>query len=642
MSILVRRASDVRITEIDLSQVITSESSATACQIIVSNQGSTQKKRFTNAQDFLAEYGNPNARISFDGYTALDFFREGNQLWGMRVVNDDAKYSSIVFSDNTGVTRATAVSAGVSNPEMPSWSQITPVGQTPLFLVYPARGPGSYANSIAVAISSNNVGAPTNLAANSSITGGSLVAGTYEYQISAITSNGETLATAPVQIVISGVAVTNSVTLTWDPVPNAIGYRIYGRATTGFGLLSVVGSASFSFVDAGIEIPDADHQPIESANDLPTPSNTFIVQVFDLGQSDTYPIEQFECSLTEQTDDTGSQMEIEQRINPFSQYIRVKSNASALLTIPPLTPVSSTTMDGGDSGTAPTNFQIAAAWDTFRDTQRYDVNCLINAGRTTPTVQRAMDALAQSRGDAVALLDTPSTAQSAQSAIDYRNLTLNLNSSYSALFCPDVLESDNINGKTLYVPFSGWAAALCARTDRVANPAFSIAGLNRGLIDVLATRYSYDDGEATNLFKAQVNYTRSFIGQGTALWEQQTLQAKQSALSWLSVRRILNVIKVSCYKFLLYSLQEPNDDFTRRQIVGALTDYLSAVQNARGITAFSVISDATNNTPAMANSGTLKVTILVTPSIPIHEIQLDVVITKQGVNFEEIPVGNLG
>ena len=39
MSILVQRASDVRITETDLSQIITSASSSVGCIVMVSKQG---------------------------------------------------------------------------------------------------------------------------------------------------------------------------------------------------------------------------------------------------------------------------------------------------------------------------------------------------------------------------------------------------------------------------------------------------------------------------------------------------------------------------------------------------------------------------------------------------------------------------
>jgi phage tail sheath protein FI len=184
-------------------------------------------------------------------------------------------------------------------------------------------------------------------------------------------------------------------------------------------------------------------------------------------------------------------------------------------------------LTGGDSGTAPTNSDIElAVTNQFTERDNVDVDLLINGGYTNTAIQQAMETVARTRGTTVALLDVPTLSQgSPQDMIDWRNLTLNMNSSYAAAFGPDVLESDPYNGKSLYVPFSGWAAALCARTDRVAQPWFAIAGLNRGVINVLGIRKKtngqfYGDAERTALFKAQINYTRSFTGQGIALWEQ--------------------------------------------------------------------------------------------------------------------------
>ena len=254
-----------------------------------------------------------------------------------------------------------------------------------------------------------------------------------------------------------------------------------------------------------------------------------------------------------------------------------------------------------------------------------------------------MDSIAQQRATAIALLDIPSSVQSsAQSMIDYRNLTLNLNSSYSALFGPDVQESDPYNGKVLYVPFSGWAAALCARTDRVASPWWSIAGLNRGLINVLGIRYKFGDADRTSLFKAQINYTRNFVGAGIALWEQVTLQNKQSALSWINVRRLCNIIKKSVYTYLIYALEEPNDDFLRAQVIDAISQYLDVVQNNRGISQYLVVASNKNNPPSYVNAGILHISVFITPIIAVHEIQLDLIITKTGVQFNEINLASLG
>jgi hypothetical protein len=638
MTILVQRASDVRVQEIDLSQVITSASTAVACQVVVSNQGSPDPKFFTNAQDYLAEYGNPNAQISFDVYCGLDFFREGDQLWARRVVHADALYSGLLMYNESSVTHLLGTANGVSNPTAPDWSTLMP-SQTdvPIALFYPKRGQGSYANQLAISVTSNNLSAPTNLVGSSQATGGSMLAGTYQYQVSAISAAGETLASTPVVVNIVGSAVTNQVTLTWDPIDLADGYVVYGRTSTSslIGAMATIGKGTTTFVDTGAIPPDTTKKPITSPANLPPPDPRFTVSVFDLNTSVDNPVEQFVCTLTPYTDTSGIECELEERINPYSQYIQVTNNTLALLTVPEITTVAKTQMKGGDSGTAPTEFDVAAAYDIFSNKQLYQINTLINGGHATPTVQKAMDALAVKRWDTAAMLDVPSSKQTFQAAVNYRKLELNLNSSYSALFCPDVLEADTINGKQQYVPFSGWAAALCARTDRVANPSFSIAGLNRGLVDVLKTRYTYDDGQATELFKARVNYTRTFVGQGIALWEQQTLQAQESALQWLSVRRIVNVMKTAMYQFLLYSLQEPNDDFTGRQIVSACTQYLQSIKDARGISDFTVVSDSSNNTAAMFNSGVRRVTVIIIPVIPIHEIQLQMVISKQGVSFQE-------
>ncbi len=637
MTISANQGSKVIVQEINLSQVITSASTSVVAQVIVSNQGSTSPIQFTNAQDYLSEYGNPNAAISFDVYCGLDYFQEGSSLWGLRVVGAGALYAAVLMWTDGTNTYLEPVTAGVVDPTEPDWAAILPSGSgnEAIALFYPSSGQGGYGDNLALSITSTNIAAPTGLAVNSQATGGTLVPATYEYQISALGSNGETLATSPVQVVIAGTGTTYSNVLTWNNVPLAQGYKIYGRASAGLGYITTIGQGTLTFTDTGIITPNTQQLPITSPADLPTPNAIFSVNVFDTTQSSTFARENFNCSLEDNTDSSGYETELEQRINPFSQYIQVTSNVPALTTIPTIDSVALTQMAGGDSGAAPTSLDVAGAWATFANQQLYKINILLNSGHSSPDVQLAMDTLAQQRGDCVALLDVPSASQQFQEAINYRNLQLNLNSTYSAIFAPDVLEADTINGKQQYVPFSGWSAALCARTDRVANPSFSIAGLNRGIVDVLGTRYTYDQGEMDSLFQAQVNYTQTFVGQGTALWEQQTLSAQFSALSWLSVRRIINVIKVSLVQFLLYSLQEPNDDFLGRQIVSSCTDYLQTIQNARGISSFTVISDSSNNTAQDFNSGIRNVTVIIVPVIPVHIINLQVVVSKQGVSFAE-------
>lgn len=637
-----KQGSKVIVNEINLSQVIISTSSSVAAEVIVSTQGRTVPVQFTNGTDYLNEYGIPTAAISFDQYCALDYFREGSDLWGLRIAGAGALYSAVLMYSNTAGTQTSllGITAGVINPVEPDWAALTPVGgNTAIALFYPLRGPGSYGQTLSIGLTSTNISTPTGFAAASANTGGVLPAATYQYQISAVSVTGETLGSSPLVVVIAGVSVVNSVTLSWNAVNQAIAYNIYGRTSGGtFGFIAQVGAGTVSFLDTGAVTPDVTKQPVTSIANVVT-SPYFNVLVYNNAVSTSYAVENFSCTLTDNTDSSGMETELEQAINPFSSNVQVTSNVPAWIALPDITTVAATAMGGGASGSAPNSANIAGAWATFSNKQLYPINLLINSGHTSSTdasVGLAMDSLAQSRGDCVALLDVPSVSQQFQAAINYRNLVLNLNSTYSALFGPDVLEPDTYNGKQQYVPFSGWAAALCARTDRVANPSFSIAGLNRGLINVLKTRYTYDQGEMDLLFDAQVNYTQTFIGQGIALWEQQTLAANFSALSWLSVRRIVNVLKVALYNFLLYSLQEPNDDFLGRQIVESCSSYLQTLQNARALSGFTVVSDASNNSAQDFNSGIRNVTVIIIPVIPTHIINLQVVVSKQGVSFAEV------
>lgn len=636
------RASDVRINEIDATMVVGSNSITVAAQIIVSTQGDTRRPLpWTNPDSYIDHYGIPNAQVSFDVYGGRDYFREGSELWGFRVVGAGATWAALLAEEDAqGLTKLTPIPLGVVNPEQVDFADLASPGHTPLFMFFPKRGPGSYARKYAVELESPNIGQLTGASVTSSLSSlGTLGPGTYEYQVSALSETGETLSTAPISVVIAtGAPTTHENTLTWNAHPQASAYFVYGRvAGAGYGRLVQVGQVNtptVTFIDRGTVTPDVDIQPITDPADLPEPSKSFIVNIYDTEVSTGFPQESFPVTLEESTDNDGINTEIEERINPFSMYLEVVSNVPSLPNPDAvnISSVAQTNLGGGDSGNAPTEFDVAAAWSVFKNKELYKVNTLLNTGHSTPEVGHAMEELARRRGDSVALLDTPSTSQQYMQAINYRKLELNLNSSYAALFCPDVEEADEFNGKRQFVPFSGWAGALCARTDRVANPSFSIAGLNRGLVNVLRSRYTYDDGEASMLFKSQVNYTRTFIGQGIALWEQKTMQVRDSAFSWLSVRRIVNVIKVSLYDFGLYILQEQNDDFTRRQLVTSFSDYLDALVNARALHSHRVTATAT---PTEEIQGILRATVQIVPVIPIHELQIDVVLTKRGAEFLE-------
>lgn len=641
MTVFTRRASDVRISEVDLSSSLTSASPSTAAIVVVSSKGPTRPTFFSSADDFRAAFGDPNASVSFDHYCALDYFKGGNSLYAVRAVGTGNRHAALVAKiEASGDTVLFPLSGGVEEPTDPDWGQGVLAGETGLFQFTPKSGPGSYGNNIAIELDSENITSPDNITATTTTLGGSLLSATYEYMISAIGRAGETLASAPTTVIIGAATTTNTITLTWDPVPGAIGYKVYGRAPGTPLFIDQVGGATTSYTDTGSITPSAGVLPITNVLDLPDPSNIFYVNVYDLNVSGVTPVEKFTCSTIEQTDDTGLQMEITQRINPYSSYIRVESNLPNLASTPVIGSALRASMAGGNSGAAPTSADLNAAWGLFDDTSMYQIDMLINAGRASVSVQYKMDSVAQTRGDCVAHLDAPQTTKSAQDVVDYRNLTLNMNSSYSMLVGTDVLETDPISGKLLYVPMSGITAGLQARVARTTQPWFSIAGLNRGMIGVPGLRLSFRDGDAGLLTSNQVSYARKFVGSGIAFWEANTLYTKNSALMFLNIRVLCNIIKRAVYNYLSYGLQEPGDDILRKQLEFSLDDYLRLVQSGRGIRSYKVVISDVNNSASLANSGTLRVALVIVPIIAVREIQLTLAISKQGLEVSETEIAS--
>ena len=64
--------------------------------------------------------------------------------------------------------------------------------------------------------------------------------------------------------------------------------------------------------------------------------------------------------------------------------------------------------------------------------------------------------------------------------------------------------------------------------------------------------------------------------------------------------------------------------------------YLRTVMGRRGITAFKVVCDATNNTPDIIDRNEFVASIFIQPTRSINFITLNFVATRTGVQFEEV------
>jgi Phage tail sheath protein subtilisin-like domain/Phage tail sheath C-terminal domain len=363
-------------------------------------------------------------------------------------------------------------------------------------------------------------------------------------------------------------------------------------------------------------------------------SNLFFLEVYELGN--TKPTEKFNVSLQLKLDGYGRQLNLEQVINGQSNLIRVKQNNQfapfiANENLQFCASLTFANLSGGSDGANPTIADYLQAWDLYDDPENIKFSLMINGGLTDVSIQAKMDEIATNRMDCCAILDVPSDKQKIQDAITWRRDSLNLDTSYSALYSPDLYISDEYNDGLLYVPPSGYIAAVCALTDRTRETWFAPAGMTRGHLNVRGLRHEYDLGQRDALQESQINPIRVVFGSGVKVWGQDTLQTLPSALQNLSVRRLMIFLENSISDSIIYSVFDPNDSFLRNSLKDRCQQFLEPVKRGRGVYGFDVVCDESNNFPETIANGDLMLDVYIDPVLPIKRIHLTAIINKTGV-----------
>jgi phage tail sheath protein FI len=237
----------------------------------------------------------------------------------------------------------------------------------------------------------------------------------------------------------------------------------------------------------------------------------------------------------------------------------------------------------------------------------------------------------QDRGDNIYVVDLVGYGSSATSAITEAN---EFDTSYAATYWPWCQIGDPATGKNVWVPASTMIAGVYAYNDKVAEPWFAPAGINRGgLSRVIRAEQKLTQANRDTLYLNKVNPIATFPGTGVVVYGQKTLQSAASALDRVNVRRLLIQLKSYISQVALNLVFEQNTAATRNQFLSQVNPYLETVQQRQGLYAFRVIMDDTNNTPDVIDRNELIGQIYLQPTKTAEFIYLDFNITPTGATF---------
>jgi hypothetical protein len=237
----------------------------------------------------------------------------------------------------------------------------------------------------------------------------------------------------------------------------------------------------------------------------------------------------------------------------------------------------------------------------------------------------------QGRGDSLFVLDLVEYGSSVTTVSGQASTR---DTSYAASYWPWCQIQDPSSGKNVWVPASVLIAGVYAYNDRVAEPWFAPAGINRGgLGTVIRAEQKLSQAQRDTLYQTKVNPIATFPGTGTVVYGNKTLQTKASALDRVNVRRLLISLKGYIGQVANTLVFEQNTTATRNQFLAQVNPYLESVQQRQGLFAFRVVMDESNNTPDVIDRNQLVGAIYLQPTKTAEFIYLNFNITPTGASF---------
>jgi phage tail sheath protein FI len=299
-------------------------------------------------------------------------------------------------------------------------------------------------------------------------------------------------------------------------------------------------------------------------------------------------------------------------------------------------------LGGGSDGSAVTDTHMTAALDLLTNPDDIFFTLLMDGGWATAAMGLAMDSVCSARQDSVAISSTPLAAEANASYVnellEYRKEVLNLNSSYSALYTPHVKIQDKFNDRVLFIAPDGYAAAAISASASNFEIWFPPAGNKRGVVNVLDVRRRFSSGELDVLSDAQINCLKFTPGKGIRIWGQSTLKSSPSKLQELNVRLLLISVEPAVKAALEDFLFDLNDASTRSLAQGVVNAFMEDIQARRGVSAYRVVCDTSNNTNQDISSGRMVLDLFMIPTGAVKEITARVIITNEGVDFSTLAV----
>ena len=582
----------------------------------------------TSEADLVSKFAQPNATNAVDFLTAANFLGYSAPLYISRIANTNALNSTAEATTGSGTAGTGQL---VKNDDA--------YLETASFDVGPWIGkfPGVTGNSLKVSI------CPSSAAWQSTLTG----TWTVSAGATSVTSaNGA----ANTQVTIGDLLVIGGRTIKVAATPDANTITLESAHLTGASAVSAVRRWEFfgefdaapgtsTYTSARSGSGDEIHVVVVDEDGVITGStNTVLEKYYALSKA------------SDAKSDIGGTNYYKDIINERSSYIRWADhddagtnwgNAASGATFTSVTVPKNYSLAGGSDGDVPTDGERSTAYDVFANKEEVAVSLII-AGQSVATgINRLIGDIAEVRKDVIVCASSLRANVVNNAGSEVTDITTFAGtvtrSTYAFIDSGWKYQYDKYNDTYVYVPLNADIAGLMARNDQLRDAWLSPAGFVNGQIQNLV-RLAFNPTQAQRdlLYKVAVNPVMTQVGKGTVLFGDKTFTTRNTSTNRVNVRRLFIELQRTIGNAADNVLFDRNDAITRTNFTNLVVPYLRSVQARRGITAFRVVCDETNNPESVVNANEFVCDIFVQPVRSVNFIQLNFVSVRGEASFNEI------
>lgn len=299
------------------------------------------------------------------------------------------------------------------------------------------------------------------------------------------------------------------------------------------------------------------------------------------------------------------------------------------------------TLAGGSDGVALTDGDRSTSYVLLANKQEIPASIIVTGQANATVANRIIADVAELRKDVIVCVSPIRTAvvnnagSEATSILSWADTVTR--STYAVADSGWKYQYDKYNDAYVYVPLNADTAGCMARNDSVREPWLSPAGFSNGRIqNLVRLAYNPNQADRDTLYKAAVNPVITQVGQGTVLFGDKTFTLKNTSMNRVNVRRLFIELQKTIGQSADNVLFDQNDATTRNGFVSLVVPYLRSVQSRRGITAFRVVCDESNNPEDVVNANEFVCDIFVQPIRSVNFIQLNFVSVRGTATFAEI------